>query len=355
MSKKLQKYLFWERRLRYPLALGVFALYMFFVFLFFRNEEVYLPQEKTPVVIYSNQVGDDLRRVIKEAILQAKESISIMIYSMSDPEILDALKRKADEGVRVLLIQDASATHDIGWRVGNRVGIHKRRAKGLMHDKIVVIDHKLVLAGSANFTRDSFLLQANLVVGMQSTQLAQAIEVKIQAIFDKRAYKSKAITIEGKEQTIQFFFLPDSPQALDKLTSVIKTAKKTIKVAIYTFTNKVLSQALIDAKKRGVDVEVVIDRDSSKQTSIKAYQQLKREGVRVYASKRKGLLHHKLAIIDDEILITGSANWTKAAFFANDDNIFFIYPLTFEQKEKMLAVWKVISTETTKSAISVGK
>ena len=116
-----------------------------------------------------------------------------------------------------------------------------------------------------------------------------------------------------------------------------------------------LSHALIDAHKRGVDVDVVIDNDSAKQTSRKVFLQLKREGVPVSLSARAGLLHHKLLIVDDEMLVTGSANWTKAAFTSNDDNISFIYPLTQDQKKMLQALWEQIKKESKPSFTSSQK
>ena len=347
----LQNFRIWEKRLRYPLGATFFAIYMICVYFFYQNEVVYLPHHDTPIHLYSNQTGDDLRQVIKEAMKQAKESIMLMIFSLTDNELIDMLRKKSEEGVEVHIIQDAIATPDIAWKLGPKVKIHKRRDKGLMHQKLLVIDHKQVWLGSTNFTRESLQLHANLLVGILSPELSYSIEKKAADIFANKRIKTPIIKIEGKEN-IDFYFLPDQPEALDHLIKTINTAKKTVKVAMYTFTHPLLAQALVDAHKRGVDVDVVIDSDSAKQTSKKVFVQLKREGVPVSISARTGLLHYKLMIVDDEMLVAGSANWTKAAFTSNDDNISFIYPLTEEQKKMLDALWSQVKKESKPSFTS---
>src|SRR5947207_356044 len=102
-----------DKAFRYPFAMTFLAISLFFIYLTSRAETVYLPTEVTPVSFYSNQTGDNLRKILRTAILQAKESVMVMIFSLSDYEIIDALRQKASEGVQVILVQDAVATNDI--------------------------------------------------------------------------------------------------------------------------------------------------------------------------------------------------------------------------------------------------
>jgi len=343
---------FWEKQLRAPVAWTFFAIYCVIAFLYCRYDTVSLPSDAAPVTIASNQTSDDLRKTIKEAILSARQSVTLMIFSLSDYELIDALKKKSENDVAVTVIHDAAATPDIEWKLGPRVKVLKRHHKGLMHQKILVIDQATVFFGSVNFTRESLILHANLLIGIHSPELAREIEKKTTAILNHTPYIAPAITIQGREQAIEFLFLPDRKEALDKLVRAIDTAKKTVRVAMYTFTHPRLIKALNDAHDRGVDVQVVLDFDSAKQTSRKAFEGLKRHNNNVRVSNRNGLLHHKLCIIDNELLITGSANWTKAAFQSNDDHIAFITPLTPEQKEKLEALWKVIQHESKPSFTS---
>lgn len=329
---------------RSPLLCIFLAIYALIVYAEHIPEPTVLPTENLPIRLYSNQIGDNLQKIFKEAILNAKESIVCIIYSLTDEEIIAALRKKAEEGLSVSIVHDPVATQNIAFRVGPKVQVKSLRNKGLMHHKLLAIDHKQVWLGSANLTRDSLLLHANLVLGLESSHIAQAIEQK--AVEGRsHAYKEPFI-IQTGQQKLELWFLPDAPQALDRLLELLSSAKKSIKVAMFTFTHPKLIQALVDAHKRGVDVEVVIDYDSSRQTSQRAYQRFKREKMNVLVSQRTGLLHEKVAIIDDASLVAGSTNWTKAAFTNNHEALCILSDLSKEQQEALTRFWTTTQQET---------
>src|SRR5262249_48661264 len=151
------------------------------------------------------------------------------------------------------------------------------RNKGLMHNKLLSIDHKQAWLGSANFSRDSLRLHANLVLSIESATLAEAIETK--ATERKKRLFPQPLKLQSEEEQVELWLLPDAPEALDRLIGLLNSAKTTINVAMFTFTHPRLIQALCDAHHRGVAVQVVLDYDSSRQTSKKAFQRFKREAV----------------------------------------------------------------------------
>ncbi len=331
-------------KLKGPLAFVLLAIYFIVLSRLTTPTPVSLPGDAAPISLYSNQAGDDLHKTFKEAILQARESIVCMIYSLTDEEILEALRKKSEEGVSVTVVHDPVATQEAAFKLGPKVTTLPRRSKGLMHNKLLSIDRKQAWIGSANFTRDSLRLHANLVLGMQSPLIAEAIEKK--ALDRKRRLIPLPLTLQTGEQQMEIWFLPDAPQALDRLIGVLNSAKKTVKVAMFTFTHPRLIQALCDAHHRGVSVQVVLDSDSSRQTSKKAFQRFKREAVPVRVSDRSGLLHEKIAIVDDAILVSGSANWTKAAFTANDEVMCLLFDLTEQQQQYLERFWQTTLHES---------
>ncbi len=345
----------WEKQLRAPLSFLFLAIYTLVVWAVWGDAKPVAPTENAPIVLCSNQADDDLKATLKEAILNAKSSIVMLMFSLTDNDILQALKQKAEEGVQVTIIHDAVATQDIAFKVGPKVTLRPRREKGLMHDKIISIDHEQVWLGSANCTKESLTVHANLMLGIHSKVFSQAIEEKAQAMLIRKNYRTAPVITKTKDQTIEWWFFPDDPKGLERLKDLLKTANKTIKVAMFTFTQPDLIHTLIDAHKRGVTVTVVLDEESSKRTSNKAFLQLKKAGLRVYVSARTGLLHHKMVIIDDNTLGVGSANWTKAAFFSNDDNLCFLFDLTDGQKRKLDLLWKTTMKEAKPSFTSQGR
>lgn len=123
------------------------------------------------------------------------------------------------------------------------------------------------------------------------------------------------------------FFSPDDhPTKL--LIQIIDSTHKKIHAAVYMFTDKQIAEALIKAKKRGVDVKIVVDKATVDYEYGKA-KILKENGIDVYLfsedskntnGRYSALMHNKFAILDEQVW-TGSFNWTKSANQKNQENV----------------------------------
>ncbi len=122
--------------------------------------------------------------------------------------------------------------------------------------------------------------------------------------------------------SIKIYFCPED-RCGDAVVSAIEGAKKSISVAMYSFTNRDIAYALSDAAKKGLDVKVYLNSDQRDEKYSKA-QFLKKKGIAVKFHDHDGLMHNKFAVIDDNIIITGSFNWTASADKRNDENLLFI-------------------------------
>ena len=100
----------------------------------------------------------------------------------------------------------------------------------------------------------------------------------------------------------------------------ISRANESVHVMVYGFTLDDLSEALIEAEGRGVEVKVVIERESA-YWSGSEYERLLSAGVDVRLDGNPHTMHHKVVVIDGKIVITGSYNWTWSAENKNDENI----------------------------------
>jgi phospholipase D len=107
------------------------------------------------------------------------------------------------------------------------------------------------------------------------------------------------------------------------LISLINAAKNNILVQAYSFTSKNITDSLIQAHRRGVKVSVLIDRTSitSRGSEIPA---LKDAGISVSVCKVPGIAHNKVLIIDEQIIVTGSYNFTNAAETRNAENLLIL-------------------------------
>lgn len=309
--------------------------------------EVRLPQTGEPAEIYSNQGQDDLTHIFTNAIQEAKESILLVIYAITDKQIIASLRHKSEEGIKVLVICDAKTSPNIEAKLGPKVETIRRFSLGLMHQKILVIDNKQTWISTANMTSESLRMHGNLITAFESEPLAQHVTAKantLKAEGQGPSFPHQAFNVGG--QLVELWFLPDDRGAISHLKDLIQTAKKSIRVAMFTWTRRDLAEAIIAAAKRGVKTEVVIDYYSGKGASERIVNLLKRNGVSVSLSTGGPLLHYKFLYIDSATLINGSANWTKAAFTQNDDCFIIVDNLNEKQKEYMETLWMTIRTSS---------
>lgn len=110
------------------------------------------------------------------------------------------------------------------------------------------------------------------------------------------------------------YFLNLEKQVLDTLDK----ARVSIWVAMAWFTNENIKNKLISKKREGVDVDIVIYDDVVNHNHGVDLSDLPYMCVK---SKRGGYMHNKFCIIDNQIVMTGSYNWTKNAETHNDENI----------------------------------
>lgn len=128
------------------------------------------------------------------------------------------------------------------------------------------------------------------------------------------------------------FMMPkEQKAALSSLLSSLKEAQHSIDIAIYSFTNREIAKALRDVAAKGVKVRVIYDESSnepSNQSSTIGYL-AKLQNIEVCTLKGKqakngkyfGIMHMKVAIVDDLVLFIGSANWSKNAFENNYETL----------------------------------
>ncbi len=287
-------------------------------------------QPGDPPVLYANVCHDDLEKLFVEAIQGAERSVFLVIYSLSDHKLIQALNDQASKGLSVSVIHDRT-THQTGFqKLSKKVESIPVKRSGLMHQKILVIDEEKVLLGSANMTDESLKLHDNLVVGLINHDLAHAIVAEDPFFF---------VNLNGQE--IEFWDLPSmGHEALERVILLLDGAKKTIRVAMFTWTHPELTAAVIRAHKRGVEVQIVHDQGQASGVCEETVNQLARAGLPIQISSGLGLLHHKFAWIDEEYLINGSANWTRSAFSRNRDCFLILHPLNESQNQKMKEVWQ---------------
>ena len=134
---------------------------------------------------------------------------------------------------------------------------------------------------------------------------------------DEKAFQDIKM-INGK---INSYFTPDENYQ-EIILNYIENAEEEIKVMIFTFTDSKIAQALADSYKRGVEVKVITEtfQSGSRWSVYGDYQ----NELPFILDKNYKTFHHKLFLIDDKYILTGSYNFTKSALEYNDENAVII-------------------------------
>lgn len=134
----------------------------------------------------------------------------------------------------------------------------------------------------------------------------------------------------------QVCFTPGE-ECADLIVSEIGKAKRTVHVQAYSFTSEPIAKALISAKKRGVDVRVILDH-SQRTEKYSGADTLANAGIPVFIDDRHAIAHNKVIVLDEETVITGSFNFTKAAQEKNAENVLVLHDR--ELARKYLENWR---------------
>lgn len=105
----------------------------------------------------------------------------------------------------------------------------------------------------------------------------------------------------------------------------ISNAKKSIKIAMAWFTNPIIFNNLLRICKRGIEVDLLINNDLiNNRSNGLPFDKLIQAGANLYLAEPPTFIHNKFCIIDNQIIIDGSYNWTILAEKNNDENIVVI-------------------------------
>ena len=120
------------------------------------------------------------------------------------------------------------------------------------------------------------------------------------------------------------------PAAQQLVVKVIDSAKSEIRMLTYSFTSKPVAQALLRAKKRGVDVKVVVDHknnldDDRTGKSRAALDALVNAGVDVRSISAYAIHHDKVVVADRKTVQTGSMNYSSSGESRNSENVIVLW------------------------------
>jgi phospholipase D len=281
----------------------------------------------------------------------AGRSVDIAIFSITLKDNPEALIRAKSRGVRVRLLLDEKHVYPKADSQINKLikdgGIEIRtirgtRAYGVNHNKIGIFDNSAVATGSYNWTFGAtFSNHENTMVAQHPTYVNGYVKY-----FDWMWSKARTLS-QGPAGELPegyygappqdqapvmrlngvkvpaFLFSPGSGSE-ERLAELLAASRKSVDVVTFSFSSKILADALIEAKNRGVKVRFLMDTNMAKTSGLAKLVFSAGVPFRWGIGRTdKGALHDKFAILDGQVLETGSFNWTSNASRHSFENMIF--------------------------------
>lgn len=129
-----------------------------------------------------------------------------------------------------------------------------------------------------------------------------------------------------------------------RIAGLFGSARRTVEICVFTITDDRISRAIREAHQRGVQVRIVTDDEKATDPGSDV-ERLEAAGIPVRVDRSADHMHHKFAVFDRKLLLTGSYNWTRSAATSNEDNFLitgdrrFVEPFS-ELFEKLWKTWE---------------
>jgi len=355
-----------EKRLRMILAVIVGLFFVYFLitgsdpFGLFNTPSPTNTMEATPVAqqtpsaapsagtwwtVYFTQSGstanpDALTGTVAEKLIeyiqQAQSTIHIAAFEFNLTPIAEALVAAQVRGVEIQWMTDdehgIEADQEEGHGqfallTGANIEVKDDARSALMHNKFWIFDQQTVWTGSTNVTVNDVMRNNNNVIVIQNPAVAAIYEREFAELWagesgptSPSTVDQQAVIIEGTP--VQIYFAAED-EAIQQLIPLIANAQQRIRFMAFSFTHADLGAALVARAQAGVDVQGIFETRGS-ETESSQLPPLFCAGVPTRQDGNPGTFHHKVFVIDDAMVVTGSLNFSNNADNSNDENVIIV-------------------------------
>lgn len=277
----------------------------------------------------------DIAHAVVGYIDATQQTLDVCAFELDNLVITEALVRAVRRGVKVRLVTETNYINESGVQALRGVGVpvvDDQRDGALMHNKFMVFDRKAVWTGSMNFTENCAYRNDNNGMYIEDSRLAENYSTKFTWMFDLHKFgglpnktdhiPNPLIKLANGTQVENFFSTHDRPAT--RVIETLKLAKKSVHFMAFSFTHDGISTAMLERNAAGAEIAGVFEKTQTA-SGYSAYDKLRNARLPVYLDANPRNMHHKVIIIDGEIVIAGSFNFSESADRSNDENLLIIY------------------------------
>lgn len=291
-----------------------------------------------------------LDATIAADLAKASQQVDIAAFELNALPIVDALIALEQQGVLVRVVTDSDYAGESSIRRLRRHGVSvvEDKRSGLMHNKFIVIDQRVVWTGSLNFTSNGVYCNNNNVVRMESVELATNYRTEMDEMYEGRSFgpdspnntPHERITLAGVE--VESYFAPER-ELVNTLARAVARAEDEILVMAFSFTSPEIGEAMLGRAEAGVRVQAIFETTGS-ETLYSYFPQLGEIGLNNIEVRQDGnprSMHHKVIIVDRRTVVFGSFNFSESANRKNDENVLIVHDPAFADHfvREFDAVW----------------
>jgi phosphatidylserine/phosphatidylglycerophosphate/cardiolipin synthase-like enzyme len=267
----------------------------------------------------------------------AQGSIHIASFEFNLTRVAEALIAARQRGVEVLWVTDDEHGLEADEEPGHgqfamleAAGIEVRSdtRSALMHNKFWIFDRQIVWTGSTNITENGIFDQNNNALVIHSPEVAAIYETEFQEMwngeFGPRSPSQildQSANINGSQ--ILVIFTSEDGALETAIVPFVLGAQSSVYFMAFSFTDYPLAAAMIQRRNNGVEVAGVFEAFGST-TDAAELRTLFCGNVPVRQDRNGGFLHHKVIVVDERYVITGSMNFSTNAETSNDENVIII-------------------------------
>jgi phosphatidylserine/phosphatidylglycerophosphate/cardiolipin synthase-like enzyme len=267
------------------------------------------------------------------AINNAQNAVDIAAYEFDNERITEAVLATHERGVTVRVVtdtqaglEDDEATLDRLVEAGIPVVGDVRTA--LMHNKFVIIDGSSVWTGSWNLTVNGTYRNNNNAIMLRSRRAVENYQAEFNEMFVDQQFgptspentPNPAFTQDGVP--IEVYFAPED-DVVGAITRTVSTADSNIRFMAFSYTLDDITTAVLERADAGVEVQGIFESTGSRRRTAELTP-LFCAGMQVRTDGGPYILHHKVFIVDDDTVLTGSFNFSANATDSNDENLLII-------------------------------
>ena len=261
---------------------------------------------------------DDCGKMLESQITKANLSVYCALYDIDLRNMINALSKKS-ENADVRVVMDNSNYEEQIKGDGLRLDDEQ-----VMHNKFCVIDSNTVITGSFNPTDNDNNRNNNNIVVIYSRALASNYKDEFNELWNGEFGKGNNVknpVLYVNKIKIENYFCPEDTCAAHVIDQ-IKNAKSSVYFMAFSFTNEKIADELI--KKENADIRGIFDAQQSS-SQFSQLKRLKEFGINAKNDSNKYKMHHKVFIIDNQTVVTGSFNPTLSGDTKNDENLLVIH------------------------------